>query len=91
MSAAPSAQLSPTASGRAWRTLCQNALTVWPERMRPDASVTVPEMITGRRSPVSSISSSSAKMAALALRVSKMVSTSRMSAPPSMRPRACSA
>ena len=40
------------ASGRAWRTECQNALTVWPERMRPDASVTVPETITGSRSPV---------------------------------------
>ena len=34
--------------------------------------MTVPEMITGSRSPVSSISSSSAKIAALALSVSKI-------------------
>ena len=58
--------------------------------MRPDASVTVPETITGRRSPVCSISSSSAKIAALAFSVSKMVSTRNRSAPPSSRPAACS-
>jgi hypothetical protein len=40
------------ASGRAWRTLCQNAVTVWPLRMRPEASVTVPLMISGSRSPL---------------------------------------
>ena len=39
------------ASGCAWRTLCQKAVTVWPLRMRPEASVTVPLMISGRRSP----------------------------------------
>jgi len=90
ISAAPSAQFRPTASGRAWRTECQNAVTVWPERMRPDASVTVPEMMAGRRTPVSSISSSRAKMAALALSVSKIVSTRNRSAPPSTSPSACS-
>ncbi len=78
------------AIGRAWRTECQNAVTVWPDRMRPEASVTVPETITGRRTPVSSISSSSAKMAALALSVSKIVSTRNRSAPPSTNPSACS-
>ena len=55
ISAAPSAQFSPTASGFACRTECQNAPTVCPDRIRPDASVTVPETITGRRSPLSSI------------------------------------
>ena len=44
---APSAQFNPTASGRACRTLCQNAVTVWPERMRPDASVTVQSLEQG--------------------------------------------
>ncbi len=39
---APSAQLRPTLSGRAWRTLSQNASTVWPDSVRPDASVMVP-------------------------------------------------
>ncbi len=47
ISAAPSAQFRPTLSGRAWRTEFQNASTVWPDRMRPEASVTVPEIITG--------------------------------------------
>ena len=89
-SAAPSAQLSPTASGRACRTEFQNASVTWPDRVRPEASVMVPEMITGQRRPLSSNSVSMAKIAALALRVSKIVSTSSRSAPPSTRPRACS-
>ena len=48
---APSAQLRPTASGRAWRTEFQNASAVWPESVRPEASVIVPEIITGSRAP----------------------------------------
>ena len=58
--------------------------------MRPLASVIVPEMITGQRRPRSSKSVSSAKIAALALRVSKIVSTSSRSTPPSTRPWASS-
>ena len=50
----------------------------------------VPLMMTGSRKPSSSKSASTAKMAALALSVSKMVSMSRRSAPPSTRPRAAS-
>ena len=50
----------------------------------------VPEMTTGQRRPVSSKSVSIAKIAALALRVSKIVSTKIRSAPPSTRPRAAS-
>jgi len=46
----------------------------------------VPEIITGSRAPRASKASSIAYSAALALRVSKIVSTIRMSAPPSMRP-----
>ena len=49
ISAAPSAQLRPTASGRTWRTEFQNASGVWPDSVRPDASVIVPETITGKR------------------------------------------
>ena len=66
ISAAPRAQFNPTARGRACRTECQNAATVWPDNRRPEASVTVPLMITGSRSPVCSMSSSKANSAALA-------------------------
>jgi hypothetical protein len=78
------------ASGAAWRTLCQKAVTVCPLRMRPEASVTVPLMIRGRRSPELSKYSSMANSAALALSVSKMVSTSSRSLPPLTRPSVCS-
>ena len=40
--------------GRAWRGAFQKAVGVWPESVRPDRSVMVPEIITGRRTPVSS-------------------------------------
>jgi hypothetical protein len=62
------------------------ASAVCPDRVRPEASVMVPEIITGRRAPRASKASSSAYSAALALSVSKMVSTMRVSAPPSIRP-----
>ena len=50
----------------------------------------VPEMITGQRRSRSSKSVSTAKIAALALRVSKIVSMISRSAPPSTRPLAAS-
>ncbi|CFW38386.1 Uncharacterised protein [Bordetella pertussis] len=50
----------------------------------------MPEIITGRRTPRASNASSTAKMAALALSVSKMVSIRTMSMPPSSRPLSCS-
>ena len=43
--------MRPTASGRAWRTEFQNASAVWPDSVRPEASVIVPEIISGRRAP----------------------------------------
>ena len=46
----------------------------------------VPEITTGRRTPSASNAVSIAKIAALALSVSKMVSTSSRSAPPAIRP-----
>ena len=51
ISAAPSAQLRPTASGRTWRTEFQNASGVWPDSVRPDASVIVPDTMIGSRAP----------------------------------------
>ena len=90
MSRAPSAQLRPTASGRAWRIEPQNASVTCPDRVRPDASVIVPEMMTGQRRPCSSKSVSTAKIAALALSVSKIVSIISRSLPPSTSPRAAS-
>src|SRR3546814_3135082 len=47
----PNEQLSPTVSGRAWRTAYQKASTVWPDRLRPDRSVKVIEIISGRSRP----------------------------------------
>ena len=51
----------------------------------------VPEIITGTRNPSDWNTDSTAKMAAFALSVSKMVSMSSRSAPPSSRPRTLSA
>ena len=90
ISAAPSAQLMPTANGRACRTEFQKASTVWPDSSRPEASVTVPEMIRGARAPRRSNSCSIAKIAALAFKVSNIVSISSRSTAPSSSPRACS-
>ena len=90
ISRAPSAQLRPIVKGLAWRTECQKAVGVWPDSVRPDRSVMVPEIITGSRRPISTKTSSMPASAALAFSVSKMVSTRMMSAPPSIRPRAAS-
>ena len=65
----------------------QNASIVCPESVRPLLSVIVTEIMMGRRAPRLSNTSSHATMAALAFSVSKMVSMSRASHPPSMRPR----
>ena len=35
--------------GLAWRSECQKAVGVWPDSVRPERSVIVPEIITGRR------------------------------------------
>jgi hypothetical protein len=91
ISLAPRAQLSPTAIGATWRIESQNASVTWPDSVRPEASVMVPETMTGQRRPYSSKTSSTAKIAALAFRVSKIVSMKSRSAPPSSRPRAASA
>jgi hypothetical protein len=87
ISSAPSAQLMPTERGRAWATEIRNASTVWPDSVRPERSVTVTEIMIGRSAPRSSRTSWQATIAALAFSVSKIVSMSRMSAPPSTSPR----
>ena len=70
--------------------LYQKAEGVWPERVRPDLSVMVTEIMIGSLWPVFSNTSSIAKSAALALSVSKMVSTRRTSTPPSIKASVCS-
>ena len=80
----------PTESSGACETEIQNASTVWPERLRPERSVIVTDAITGRRTPRASNACSIANSAALPFSVSKIVSTSSRSTPPSSRPRACS-
>ena len=77
-------------SGCACRTEFQNASVTWPVSVRPEASVIVPEIMTGQRRPYSSNSVSTAKIAAFALSVSKIVSMTSRSEPPSSSPRACS-
>jgi hypothetical protein len=57
-----------------------------PDKVRPERSVMVPEIITGIRAPRWWNSSLSANSAALAFKVSKIVSTMITSAPPSIRP-----
>ena len=68
----------------------QKASAVWPDSVRPERSVMVPEIMIGSSTPISSNASSTATPAALALSVSKIVSIRMMSAPPSIRPRVCS-
>ena len=76
--------------GSAWRTEFQKASTVCPVSVRPDKSVIVPEIISGSRTCRRSCTCWMAKSAALALSVSKMVSTNRTSTPPSMSASTCS-
>ncbi len=70
--------------------LAQKASSVWPDSVRPEASTIVPLITTGIRVPRASNVSSIAKIAALALSVSKIVSTRRRSAPPATWPSAAS-
>ncbi len=70
--------------GLAWQTEFQNASVVCPDRVRPDASVMVPEIMTGSVTPVAANAFLTAKMAALAFNVSKIVSIIKKSTPPSI-------
>ncbi len=74
-------------SGLACSIAVQNASTVCPDSVRPDRSTMVTEIHSGR----SGATSRAAAMAALAFRVSKIVSTSSRSTPPSASAVICSA
>ena len=87
ISAAPSEQLTPTISGSACSTDAQNASTVWPERLRPLASIAVNDTQRG----ISGATSSAAAIAAFPFSVSKIVSIRNRSTPPSRSAAICSA
>ncbi|PAV93430.1 hypothetical protein WR25_10368 [Diploscapter pachys] len=87
---APNEQLSPIVTGLACRTACQNASTVWPDRLRPERSVSVIDSISGRSRPSASAASSVAMIPALAFSVSNTVSIRMKSAPPSTSASICS-
>ena len=81
----------PTENGSAWATDAQNASTVCPDSVRPLRSVIVTEIMIGSSTPISANVSWIAVIAALELSVSKIVSISRTSTPPSIKARTCSA
>jgi hypothetical protein len=83
--------LTPTVSAPACAIEAWNASIVCPDKVRPLRSVMVTEMRIGTRVPRATKTSSIATRAALALSVSKIVSTSSTSTPPSSSPRTCSA
>ena len=66
----------------------QNASQVWPDSVRPLASVIVPEITSGSARRSRFMASRAAAMAALALRVSNTVSIIRRSTPPAISARA---
>ena len=88
--APPSAQLSPTIAGRACRIEFQNASVVWPDSVRPEASVIVPETMIGSSTSRSSSAVRTANSAAFAFRVSNTVSMRIRSTPPAMSARTAS-
>jgi hypothetical protein len=77
--------------GFACRTEYQKAVGVCPLSVRPLRSVIVPEIEMGSSKPRSAKILCAAKMPALVLSVSVMVSNSSRSAPPSIRPLIASA
>ena len=87
ISAAPSEQLTPTISGSACSIAVQNASTVCPDRVRPLRSTIATEIHSGRPGATSR----AAAIAALAFSVSKIVSISSRSTPPSASAAICSA
>jgi hypothetical protein len=82
MNSGPVAQLSPIESRSAWATEESSASAFWPASMVPIGSM-VPETMTGILRPVSRSSCWMPSSAALILRVSWLVSTRKISTPPS--------
>ena len=58
---APNEQFSPTENGLRCCSEYQKASGVWPERLRPERSVMVPESMIGSSTPISSNTCSTAK------------------------------
>ena len=71
---APKEQFEPTEKGRRCFSEYQKASGVWPDRLRPERSVMVSDSMIGSSTPISSNTCSTAKPAALAFSVSKIVS-----------------
>ena len=67
----------------------KNASAVCPERVLPEASVMVPLTITGVAIFLAAFTSSMAYSAALAFKVSKTVSTNKISTPASIKASTC--
>ena len=86
ISVAPSEQFTPTMNGSACSTEIQNASDVCPERLRPLLSIAVNESQSGS----SGATARAATIAAFAFSVSKIVSTSSRSTPPSRSAAICS-
>jgi len=63
IAAAPSAQLSRRERAGVAHE-CQKAVGVWPDSVRPERSVIVPEIISGRRTPLAAKVCSQANTAA---------------------------
>ena len=80
----------PTPARSAWLMEVRNASRVWPDSVRPLRSVMVTEANTGNWALRSSSSFPMANRQAFRFRVSKVVSGSNRSTPPSTRPRAWS-
>ena len=87
ISRAPSEQLTPTISGSACSIAVQKPSIVWPLSVRPERST----IVTLIQSGSCGATSRAAAIAAFAFSVSKIVSISSRSTPPSARPRICSA
>ena len=87
---APNAQFRPTAIGFACSTEYKNASQVWPDRVRPLASVIVPETMIGKGSSQAELTRCTAAIAAFAFNVSNTVSIKKISMPPAMSPSAAS-
>ena len=89
ISSAPKLQFSPTLTAPACEMESRNASRVCPESVRP-CGVSVAEIIRGISLPDSAMARRAPRMEALALRVSKMVSSNSRSTPPSINAAHCS-
>ena len=88
MNSGPVAQFMPTESSGACMTEAYSASTSCPASIVPIGSI-VTETMTGTRQPTSANACSTPIKPAFRLRVSCVVSSSSMSAPPESRPTAC--